>query len=406
MKFIIVGHIDHGKSTLIGRLLFDTASLPQDKIAEIEKFSKELGRETDFSFAVDYLQEEREQGITIDTTQIFFRTKRRQYVIIDAPGHVEFIKNMVTGASQAEAGILIIDVKEGVQEQTRRHAYILKILGISQVIVLLNKMDLVNFDRKRYAEVRKEAEEFLGSIGVRADYYIPVSALKGENIVKNSKKMFWYEGPIFVESLDSLKRKIVSEKGPLILPVQDIYKIDSERIIVGRIERGKIKKGEEIKILPILETTMVNSIKKFPEEVNQASAEESIGLTIQSSLFVERGMVICRANDKLKISDNFKANLFWMGKSPLNKTEELNLRCATQSTLCEVKKIYKRINSSTLEVIQENAGQLENLEVGEVEIKTKRAIVVERFNNIQEIGRFVLKQQKNICAGGIITEAG
>ena len=184
LKFVIVGHVDHGKSTLIGRLLFDTKSLPPDKIEEMQKTSKELGRETEFAYLVDHLREEREQSITIDTTQIFFKTDKREYVIIDAPGHVEFVKNMVTGASQAEAAILIVDTAEGVQEQTRRHAYILSLLGISQIIVALNKIDLVEFSENRFREVKDESEKFLASINLKSDYYIPISALKGDNVVQ------------------------------------------------------------------------------------------------------------------------------------------------------------------------------------------------------------------------------
>jgi len=403
LSFVIVGHVDHGKSTLIGRLLFDTDSLPPDKIKEIEETSKELGREVEFSFLLDHLEEERKQGITIDTTQTFFKTEKRDYVIIDAPGHVEFVKNMVTGSSQAEAGILIIDVTEGLKEQSRRHAYILSLLGISQVAVALNKMDIVQFNYEKYEEIKKETEEFLKTIGIKAISYIPISALKGDNVAKRSEKMDWYKGPTVIESLDSFKNIEFSKIETLVLPIQDVYKIGSKRIIVGRIETGELKKGDEIEVLPTKEKSYVNTIEKFPKEVEMATFQESIGLTLKSPLFVERGMVICHPSQKPKQSDTFNATIIWMDKTPFNKSENLTLKCTTQKTICRIEKIHKRINSSTLEVIEENADKLENLEVGEVEIKTKKPIVIEKFNTIPELGRFVLVRE-NICAGGLITD--
>ena len=403
LSFVIVGHVDHGKSTLIGRLLFDTDSLPPDKIKEIEETSKELGREVEFSFLLDHLEEERKQGITIDTTQTFFKTEKRDYVIIDAPGHVEFVKNMVTGSSQAEAGILIIDVTEGLKEQSRRHAYILSLLGISQVAVALNKMDIVQFNYEKYEEIKKETEEFLKTIGIKAISYIPISALKGDNVAKRSEKMDWYKGPTVIESLDSFKNIEFSKIETLVLPIQDVYKIGSKRIIVGRIETGELKKGDEIEVLPTKEKSYVNTIEKFPKEVEIATFQESIGLTLKSPLFVERGMVICHPSQKPKQSDTFNATIIWMDKTPFNKSENLTLKCTTQKTICRIEKIHKRINSSTLEVIEENADKLENLEVGEVEIKTKKPIVIEKFNTIPELGRFVLVRE-NICAGGLITD--
>ena len=240
LKFVIVGHVDHGKSTLIGRLLYDTNSLPPDKMEEIRKTSQDLGRDTEFAYLLDHLEEERRQGITIDTTQVFFKTDKREYVIIDAPGHVEFVKNMITGASQAEAAILIIDAKEGIQEQTKRHATILSMLGIEQVIVLINKVDLIDFSEEKYTELKSRLEKFLTTLNITPKLYIPISALKGDNIANKSTNMPWYKGPTMLEGLNHLKNKIAEENQPLIFPVQDIYKVDDKRVIVGRVETGEI----------------------------------------------------------------------------------------------------------------------------------------------------------------------
>ncbi|MFC1755716.1 GTP-binding protein, partial [Thermoproteota archaeon] len=246
LKFVIVGHVDHGKSTLIGRLLYDTESLPPDKIEEIRKTSKELGRDTEFAYLLDHLEEERQQGITIDTTQVFFKTDKREYIIIDAPGHVEFCKNMITGASQAEAAVLIVNVKEGVEEQTRRHATILSMLGIDQVVVVINKMDLIDFNKDSYSELKTQVEDLLKTFNIVAGRYIPISALKGDNVAKPSSSMDWYDGPTVLEYLDLLKSKETLENRSLIFPIQGIFKSDPERIAVGRLEAGKISKGQEV----------------------------------------------------------------------------------------------------------------------------------------------------------------
>ncbi|MHC4478882.1 MAG: sulfate adenylyltransferase subunit 1 [Planctomycetota bacterium] len=403
LSFVIVGHVDHGKSTLIGRLLYDTDSLPPDKIAEVEKASAGRGRETEFAYLLDHLEEEREQGITIDTTQVFFKTPKRRYVIIDAPGHVEFVKNMITGASQAEGAVLIIDVAEGVKEQTKRHSYMLSLLGLHQVVVVLNKMDLVDFAQERFDSVKEDVQEWLKSIDIEPDLYIPISAIKGDNIAGKSDTMAWYDGPTFLESLDSLKNAQPAEDKALILPVQDVYKVNGSRITAGRIEAGVLKAEQAIKILPGGQTTKIKSIEKFPAQADRAVAGESIGITTEDPSFLNRGDVVCTPGAEPTITDSFEATIFWMSKRQFNKDNKVTIRCATQETTAKVERIAKRIDSSTLDVLQENADELGNLEVGEVAIKTKNPIVIKSFNDVKELGRFVFVEGENICAGGIIT---
>lgn len=402
LKFIIVGHVDHGKSTLIGRLLYDTNSLPPDKIAEVKKASQELGKDTEFAYLLDYLEEERQQGITIDTTQVFFKTDKREYIIIDVPGHAEFVKNMVTGASQAEAAILIIDTNEGVEEQTKRHAYILSLLGIEQVIGVLNKMDLVDFKENRFIEIKQHVERLLGSIGIQPLVCIPICAIKGDNVARRSKAMDWYKGPTLLDSLDSLKGRESTESKPLIFPVQDVYRIGEKRIIVGRVEAGVIEKGYDIKILPNGQITKVNSIELYSQSSDKAYTGQSIGLTLRDDIFVNRGDVICLPDKEPLLSNKFFAIIFWLAKFDFTKDQLITIRCATQETRCRVEAIKKRINSSTFEIIQEEADILENLEVGEVIIATKRPIAIKSFNDIPELGRFVLVKDEIICAGGTI----
>ena len=403
LSFVIVGHVDHGKSTLIGRLLYDTDSLEPDKIEEVRKASSDQGKQTEFAYLLDHLQEERKQGITIDTTQVFFKTDKRRYVIIDAPGHVEFVKNMITGASQAEAAVLIVDIKEGVKEQTRRHSYMLSLLGLHQVIVVLNKMDLVDFSKSVFDSVKKDVEQWLKSIKISSSVYIPISAIKGDNIASKSKKMSWYSGMTFLESLDTLQNKQPPEAKALLLPIQDVYKIGDKRINAGRVEAGVIEKGAEIKVLPSEQMTRINSIEKFMEDTDRAVAGECIGITTADSVFLERGNIVCLPGVEPTLTNKVSANIFWMAKQDFNRTQKLNIRCATQETSCKIERINRRINSSTLEVIEEDAEILKNLEVAEVIIQTKRPLAIRDFNDIQELGRFVFVHDENICAGGIIT---
>ena len=405
LSFVIVGHVDHGKSTLIGRLLYDTDSLPPDKIEEIKKASTEQQRQTEFAYLLDHLQEERKQGVTIDTTQVFFKSNNKQYVIIDAPGHVEFVKNMITGASQAEAAVLIVDVVEGVKEQTKRHSYMLSLLGLKQVVVVVNKMDLVDFSQDKFNEVRGKTEEFLKSIHTESGIYIPISAIGGDNIASRSEKMNWYDGPVFTESLDTLENRRSAEDKPLLFPIQDVYKIDDKRISAGRIEAGAISKDEQIKILPTGQKTKINSVEKFLENTTKAVAGECIGVTTADSVFLERGNVVCLEESEPVVSDTVNANIFWMSENDFNVGQKLTFRCATQETSCKIESILTRINSATLEIIEKDSNVIKNLEVAEVVIKTKKPVAINDFNDVQELGRFVLIRDDNTCAGGIIAVA-
>jgi sulfate adenylyltransferase subunit 1 (EFTu-like GTPase family) len=307
-------------------------------------------------------------------------------VIIDAPGHVEFVKNMITGASQAEAAVLIVDVKEGVKEQTRRHSYMLSLLGLHQVIVVFNKMDLVDFSKDVFDSVKKDVEEWLKSIKISSSVYIPISASKGENIASRSEKMPWYSGATFLESLDTMQNKQPPEDKSLLLPIQDVYKIGDKRINAGRVEAGVVEKGAEIKILPSEQVTRVNSIEKFLEDTDRAVAGECIGITTSDSVFLERGNIVCLPGAEPTLTNKVSANIFWMAKRDFNRAQKLNIRCATQETSCKIESINRRINSSTLEVIEEDAEVLKNLEVAEVIIQTKRPLAIRDFNDVQELG--------------------
>ena len=402
LKFVIVGHIDHGKSTLIGRLLVDTDSIPYDKIKEIEESrEKRMDGEIEFAFLVDHFREERERKITIDTVHTFFETPKRGYVIIDAPGHVEYVKNMISGASQAEMALLIVDVTEGICEQTKRHANLLSMLGIAQVIVAINKMDIVYYKEEKFKRVSNEVRGFFTQIGMNADYYIPISALKGDNVATRSRKMDWYDGPNILQSLDSIKLGSTAEDKSLLFPIQDVYEIDGNRIAVGRVEAGRVEAGMEVKILPEGRKSSIKRIEKFQEDRERVFAGESIGVIIEDPNFIQRGSVMCVEGKEPIVTNRIKANLIWLSKQGFIIDESIRMRLSTQEVNANITCIKKRIDSSSLEVIEEDATRIGNLEIGEVEIRTEEPIVVTKFNDIQELGRFVLVRGNDVVAGGI-----
>ena len=404
MRLVIVGHVDHGKSTLVGRLLSDTGSLPEGKLEFVQDICDQQGKTFEFAFLLDALQEEQEQGITIDTSQIFFHTPKRKYVIIDAPGHKEFLKNMVTGAADAEAALLLIDAKEGVQEQSRRHGYILKLLGLTQVAVVINKMDLVGYDEKVYSKIKKEYSNFLKSLGVEAKEFIPVSAKLGINIAELKDEMPWYKGPTVLNMLDQFEKKPRPDHLPFRFPVQDVYKFDERRIIAGRVESGKLKVGDRIIFSPSNKQAVVKTIEAWSvnEQPVSATSSESIGFTLDEQIFVERGNV-CTLREELPIvSTTFDANVFWMGQHNLEKGRKFIIKLNTQEVECEVQEFKKAIDASTLETLS-NQDYIAKNDVAELTLKTRSPVAFDLFGSIATTGRFVLVDQYDVCGGGIIT---
>ncbi len=401
LPIVIVGHVDHGKSTLIGRLLYDTGCLPADKYAEIQRSSEMLGRIVEFAFVMDCLEEERSRGITIDTTQTFFKTPKRRYVIIDAPGHKEFLKNMITGTSQAEAALLIIDAFEGIRDQTKRHAYILGMLGLKQICVLLNKIDLVHYSEDKFLELETEITGFLNQLNVHPTFILPISAIHGDNVATPSEKISWFDGPTVLQALDTFHELKVEEK-PLRFPIQDSYRIDGKKILVGRIESGRLVKGESLFLLPEKKKVIIKSIHKFMEsEVTTASFEESIGISLQGRHRVGRGHILTGDLSSM-VSDKIKANIFWMDSMGYRAGETLLFRCVTQEIPCRIEKINKKFDPASMELIEKDASSLKGAEVADILIQLDQKVVVDPFNEIPEMGRFVLEKDGRPVAGGII----
>ena len=403
LRVVFAGHMDHGKSTLNGRILHDTGSLPEGKIEEIKKACAAEGMEFEFAFLLDALLEEQKQNVTIDTTEIPFRTVRRRYAIIDAPGHKEFLKNMITGASRADAAILVIGADEGVREQSRRHAYLLGMLGIKQVIVVVNKMDLVDYSEKRFREIEQDYRKFLQQLGLNALTFIPASAKQGENVARASMKMKWYCAANVLEALDLLE----PQKGDIDLPlrfcVQDVYRFDGRRIIAGRIETGKLRVGDELIFSPANKSSIVATIERWSGPANgPAVAGDSIGITLSEQIFVERGYVASHQNETPIETNRFHADLFWIVREPLQVGHFYELRLATQQVKCQIASIEQVMDSATLETKSDQREQLERNEIGRLTIQTRAPLVIDNHDRIPNLGRFVIIDDGQICGGGTI----
>jgi sulfate adenylyltransferase large subunit len=406
LAMVLVGHVDHGKSTLIGRLLYDTKSLPEGKFEEVQAAARAEGRELEFGFIMDHLREERERGITIDTAQTFFSSPTRDYVIIDAPGHKEFIKNMITGASQAEAAVLICSVAEGVQEQTRRHAHVIKLLGVQQVIVAYNKMDLVDYEQERFRQVKADMDAFLKRLNITPSMEVPISAHRGDNVAEKSGNMPWYDGPSVVEALDLFRKVPPPTEKPLRFPIQDVYTQNGSRIMAGRVESGVLQSGQTLHFLPADKTGAVRRILEFNEpDREQAEAGRCIGAILDRD-DLERGQVGCPQDDVPTVTARLRASVFWLAPEPATtgpSGETLTFKCATQEQPCRIVSLRERIDSGSLEHLDAAAGFLEETEVGEVVIETESPVVLESFYDVQELGRFVLLRGHDVVAGGIVT---
>lgn len=396
---VITGSVDHGKSTLIGRLFFDTGSLQEERYAEILNSSSELGKSADFAFVLDAFEEERSRGMTIDTSQIFFSSGKRNYLIIDAPGHKEFIRNMVTGASHAEAALLLVDACEGIMPQTCRHVHLLNMLGIKNLCVVVNKMDRVDFDQAIYDGIVAKMAELLSKVGISRATYVPTSALHGINVAKKGTEIEWYAGPTLLEALDTLRFK------PLILrsfrfPVQDVYAMDEGSVLVGRIESGEVVRGMELELLPRGGTVRVKEIRKFPEhDLDRAGFGESIGMVLTEDTPVKRGDLLVPLGDTRHCRE-FAANVFWFSGSYFSG-DPVMIRCVTQETSATLD-LENKFDPAEIEKRIDNPDSIEIGEIAGVRVYTENDFVVDPFRSIPEMGRFVIEIGGIPVGGGIV----
>ena len=402
VRIVIVGHVDHGKSTLVGRLLHETGSLPDGKLEMLKAVSARRGMPFEWSFLLDALQTERDQGITIDTTQIRFRTRSRDVVLIDAPGHAEFLRNMITGASQADGAVLIIDALEGVRDQTRRHGYLLHLLGVKQVAVVVNKMDRVDFGADRFQEISDEISAHLTGLGVTPSAVIPISARDGDGVAERTPRIGWYKGPSVVEALDALEPARPLEQLPLRLPVQAIYKFDDRRIVAGRIELGHLKAGDEIVIMPAGKIAKIKTVESWPVTALQGSqtAGRSVGITLDRELFIERGDVIGHSGQSPRDTRRIRARIFWLHDKPLSKGEQILIRLGTRETRATVVTIEKAIDPGALS--NEATQTIARNHVGEIDISLAQPVAADPYTENPRTGRLVIEVNGRIAGGGLV----
>jgi bifunctional enzyme CysN/CysC len=407
VKIVFVGHVDHGKSTLIGRILEETGSLPDGKIEALRASCEAEGRQFEYAFVLDALAEEQQQNVTIDTTEIHFRTPNRRYVIIDAPGHEEFLKNMITGAARADAAVMVIAADEGAREQSRRHGQLLSLLGIRQVIVAVNKMDLVGYNESSFRQIAAEYGGFLERLEIKPRTFVPVSARSGANIAnKNARELPWFDGPSLLEAIDQLPPPETVAHQPLRFPVQDVYRRENRRILAGRVESGTLRVGDRLLFSPHHKTAQVATIERWPSSaVESASAGESIGITLRDQIFIERGHIGSHENDAPVEANRVHARVFWIGSDPLRVGAHYRLKLVTQNVEGQVVALGNAIDAATLEPASADRAELRANEVGEVTLQTRAPLVLDNHDRVPALGRFVLADANNLLGGGIISGA-
>ncbi|MCK6417675.1 MAG: adenylyl-sulfate kinase [Alphaproteobacteria bacterium] len=408
LRVVIVGHVDHGKSTLIGRLLYDTDSLPDGKLQELETICQRRGTAAlEWSFILDAFQAERDQAVTIDTSQIWFSTATRDYVIIDAPGHREFLKNMISGAAAADAAILVVDATEGVREQTKRHAYLLSLLGLRQVGVVINKMDMVSHNPERFEEVAREVVGYLKSINLAPKTIIPISARHGDMIAERGAHLSWYRGKTLIELLDSFDVANPPVARPLRFPVQDVYRFDERRIIVGRVETGILRKGDKLLFSPGFETATVETLEVWPprEEKVEAHAGEVVGITLDERIFVERGHIASHEKNPPMLSNVFRANIFWLSNKSLKVGNSYKIRYGTHEAIVSVQSIERVIDTNDLAQHDKPAEVARNA-VAEVTLRARELLPIDPYIDNFRMGRVVIYDGYDIAGGGTINMEG
>lgn len=402
MRIVIVGHVDHGKSTLVGRLFHDTGSLPDGKLEQIKAMCERRGMPFEWAFLMDAFQSERDQGITIDTAQIWFKTPKRDYTIIDAPGHREFIKNMITGAASAEAAIMLIDAGQGVQQQSRTHAFLLNLLGVRQIVVVVNKMDLVGNAEASFQAIKSEYLRYLEEIGIVPNFVIPAVARDGDNVVHRSERMAWYDDATLIRALDSFRSQRDLGDLPLRLPIQDVYKFDDRRILAGRIASGRLRVGDRILFSPSNKVARVRSIEAWNAvSPNEAEPGQSVGITTDEQLFIERGEIASH-QDHAPIETNvFHGRLFWLSRAPLMQGGSYRLRMQTRDVQVTVERIEAIYDPDALS--QRPAAKVERNEIADVVLRSYAMLALDDVEQNPRTGRFVLSDGVNIVAGGTIS---
>ncbi|HEG44105.1 MAG TPA: adenylyl-sulfate kinase [Phycisphaerales bacterium] len=409
MNIVIIGHVDHGKSTVIGRLLADTGSLPKGKLDDVKAICAKNARPFEYAFLLDALKDEQAQGITIDSARCFFRSDKREYIIIDAPGHIEFLKNMISGAARAEAALLVIDAKEGVRENSRRHGYLLSMLGVKQVAICVNKMDLVDYSRDVFDAITAEYTDFLKQIDTEAMAFIPVSAREGDNVATRSEIMSWYDGPVVLDMLDRFEKEPSPVDKPLRFPVQDIYKFtdhdDDRRIVAGRVDTGTVKVGDEVIFLPSEKRSAIASVEAFNLPVQEsARAGQSTGVTLTEQIYIKPGELMCKINQRTaRVTSQIKVNIFWMAHQPMIKNKRYKMKLAGTRVAVWLRDVVNVLDASDL-TTDTNRQQIERHDVAECVLETIAPVACDISQEIAETGRVVIIDNYEIAGGGVVLD--
>ncbi|MCM8784416.1 MAG: GTP-binding protein [Candidatus Omnitrophica bacterium] len=397
IKIVFLGELDCGKSTLIGRLLYDTDSIPQEVKEEFLKISQQYGRELEFAYLLDSFEEERRGEFTLDTTQVFINYKDKEYLLIDVPGHKELIKNMLTGTSYANYALLVSDVEKPLEEQTKRHIYLLKFLGIKNFIIVINKMDKLGFNELSFNKAVREIGSFLTEMDLNPLEIIPVSAKEGENVVSISSKMDWYKGMTLIEAMGNLTTEIDEDKDLRFL-VQDIYYRGKEEIVLGRIVSGKLRVRDKIRIVPEGWESRVRKIVVFGKNKKEAKAKESIGLILDKK-GLKRGNIIYKKIPP-NIASEFRVKIFCL--LPFRENDEFRIKINVQESNCYIIKINEVIETDSFKKRFSTA--VRATDVAEIFLKTDKPLVIENFYKTEELGRFILYKNGEIFTVGIIPE--
>ena len=407
LKIATAGSVDDGKSTLIGRLLYDTKSLTTDKLEAIEMRSKANGFDyLDFSLATDGLVAEREQGITIDVAHIYFSTKNRSYIIADTPGHIEYTRNMVTGASTSQASIILVDARKGVIEQTYRHFFINNLLRVKDVIVAINKMDLVNFSEETYNAIKEDFENLIAKSEYQEQNitFIPVSALQGDNVVDVSKNTPWYKGKTLLAHLEELDAQDLYEKSEARFPVQTVIRPKSDdfhdfRGYAGKLYGGDLSVGDEITVLPSLTTSKIKEIFFFDQKFEVAGRGSSCTITLEDEVNISRGDMIVKSSEKPRVGKQLSATVCWMDSKDLNPGANYLIQSGSNRILSKIKNI-SGIVSTDFSGEDQKVNSLGLNEIGKVDIQLSKPLAMDAYKNNKASGSFILiDTQTNSTAG-------
>lgn len=409
LRFTTAGSVDDGKSTLIGRLLYDSKSIFEDQLEAIEKASEQKGeKQVNLALLTDGLRAEREQGITIDVAYRYFATPKRKFIIADTPGHIQYTRNMVTGASTANLAIILVDARNGIVEQTKRHSFIASLLGIHHIIYCINKMDLVNYNEKVFQQLKADLKAFSSKLKTKDITYIPISALKGDNVVNRDTNMPWYEGSTLLHSLENIH--IASDRNHIDcrFPVQYVIRPQNDtyhdyRGYAGRIEGGVFKKNDEIMILPSGFTSTIKSIDTFNGEVEEAFAPMSVTLNLEDDIDVSRGDMIVRKNNSPKQEQNIDVMLCWLSETPLKLKGKYSLKHTSKDVRCMVQNILYKVDINTLHRNEEDKNVTGN-DIARISLRTTQPLFIDSYGNNRVTGSVILidESTNNTVGAGMI----